>query len=92
MASNYRSMFLSGFTISTTGTGLVDEDGNALATANIVGSGNYAYSSTMTLNGDTDNEKANDIIKSSCPPATASSFLPFFLKLKSSCNNILSLG
>lgn len=55
MASNYRSMFLSGFTISTTSTGLVDEDGNALATANIVGSGNYAYSPTMTLNGDTDN-------------------------------------
>ena len=55
MASNYRSMFLSGFTISTTATGLVDEDGNALATANIVGSGNYAYSPTMTLNGDTDN-------------------------------------
>jgi len=54
MASNYRSMFLSGFTISTTSTGLVDENGNALATANIVGSGNYAYSPTMTLNGDTD--------------------------------------
>lgn len=55
MASNYRSMFLSGFTISTTSTGLVDEDGNALASANIVGSGNYAYSPTMTLNGDTEN-------------------------------------
>ena len=55
MASNYRSMFLSGFTISTASTGLVDADGNALAQANIVGSGNYAYSPTMTLNGDTSN-------------------------------------
>jgi len=55
MASNYRSMFLSGFTISATATGLVDADGNPIAEANIVGSGNYAYSPTMTLNGDTDN-------------------------------------
>lgn len=54
MASNYRSMFLSGFTISQTSTGLFDEDGNSLPTADIVGSGNYAYSRVMTLNGDTD--------------------------------------
>lgn len=54
MASNYRSDFLTGFTISTASTGLVDAQGNALATANIIGSGNYAYSPTMTLNGDTD--------------------------------------
>jgi hypothetical protein len=54
MASNYRSMFLSGVTISTTTLGLVDASGTPLATANIVGSGNYAYSPTMTLNGDTD--------------------------------------
>ena len=54
MAANYRSMLLQNFTISTASTGLVDAQGNALATANIVGSGNYAYSPTMTLNGDTD--------------------------------------
>lgn len=54
MAANYRSMFLSGITISTTTEGLVDASGNPIAQANIVGSGNYAYSPTMTLNGDTD--------------------------------------
>jgi hypothetical protein len=55
MAANYRSMFLSGITISTTTTGLVDASGNPIAEANIIGSGNYAYSPTLTLNGDTDN-------------------------------------
>ena len=55
MASNYRSMFLSGLVISTTAEGLVDINGNPIAQANIVGSGNYAYSPTITLNGDTDN-------------------------------------
>ena len=54
MASNYRSMLLQNLTISATATGLVDAQGNALSTANIVGSGNYAYSPTMTLNGDTE--------------------------------------
>lgn len=54
MAANYRSMLLSGLTISTTTTGLVDASGNSIAEANIIGSGNYAYSPTMTLNGDTD--------------------------------------
>ena len=54
MASNYRSMLLQNLTISATSTGLVDAQGNALATANIIGSGNYAYSPTMTLTGDTD--------------------------------------
>ena len=53
MAANYRSMFLQNFVIGTASTGLVDAQGNALATANIVGSGNYAYSPTITLNGDT---------------------------------------
>ena len=55
MASNYRSMFLSGFTISYTAEGLVDAQGNPIAQANIIGSGNYAYSPTMILNGDTSN-------------------------------------
>lgn len=54
MASNYRSMFFSGLTISQATTGLFDASGNSLPTADIVGSGNYAYSRVMTLNGDTD--------------------------------------
>lgn len=55
MASNYRSMFLSGFTISYTAEGLVNASGIPLEQVNIVGSGNYAYSPTMILNGDTSN-------------------------------------
>ncbi len=54
MASNYRTDFLTGFTIGTASTGLFDASGNSLPTANIVGSGNYAYSPTLTLNSDTD--------------------------------------
>ena len=54
MASNYRSMFLQNLTITANSIGLYDATGNALTTANIIGSGNYAYSAPMTLTGDTD--------------------------------------
>ncbi len=49
MAASQGISLIQNLTINTTATGLVDINGNALAAANIVGSGNYAYSPTMEL-------------------------------------------
>jgi len=49
MAASQGISLIKNLIISTTSTGLVDASGNPLATANIVGSGNYAYSPTMEL-------------------------------------------
>ena len=49
MASSHATFFINNMIISTTSTGLFDVNGGALATANIVGSGNYAYSPTIQL-------------------------------------------
>lgn len=50
MASNYRTLMINNLTISETSTGLFDASGNALATADIIGTNNYAYSKAFELN------------------------------------------
>jgi len=49
MASGHSSILLKDLVISATSTGLFDADGNSLDSANIIGSGNYAYSPAITL-------------------------------------------
>jgi len=49
MASAHAIEFVKDLVISTASTGLFDANGNSLATANIIGSGNYAYSKTIEL-------------------------------------------
>ncbi len=49
MASSHATDFVKDLVISATSTGLFDENGNSLPTANIIGSGNYAYSKTIEL-------------------------------------------
>lgn len=49
MASSHATFFVNDLVIGTASTGLFDANGDALATANIVGSGNYAYSPTIEL-------------------------------------------
>lgn len=49
MASAHGLHLIKNLTISTSSTGLYDSSGNVLSTANIVGSGNYAYSKAFTL-------------------------------------------
>ena len=49
MASSHATDIIKDLTISATATGLFDVNGNSLTTANIIGSGNYAYSQTIGL-------------------------------------------
>ena len=49
MASVHHVDFIKDLIISTTSTGLYDINNNKLATANIIGSGNYAYSKVIEL-------------------------------------------
>lgn len=49
MASSHATSIIKDLTISTTATGLFDINGSPLASANIVGSGNYAYSKSIEL-------------------------------------------
>tara|TARA_Y100000813_G_scaffold198003_1_gene184668 strand:+ start:1958 stop:2374 length:417 start_codon:yes stop_codon:yes gene_type:complete len=49
MASSHGLYFIRDLTISSTSTGLYDVNGNKLSSANIIGSGNYAYSKAIEL-------------------------------------------
>ena len=49
MASSHGLYFVRDLTISATSTGLYDVNGNKLTTANIIGTGNYAYSKSIEL-------------------------------------------
>ena len=49
MASSHGIKIIDNLTISSTSTGLFDENGVSLSTANIIGSGNYAYSQSFSL-------------------------------------------
>ena len=49
MASSHGLYFIRDLTISATSTGLYDVNGNKLSSANIIGSGNYAYSKAIEL-------------------------------------------
>ena len=49
MASTHSVTFVADLTINSNSTGLFDEYGTALTSANIVGSGNYAYSGSVQL-------------------------------------------
>ena len=49
MASAHGLFLIKDLTINSSATGLYDSSNNRLTTANIVGSGNYAYSKTFVL-------------------------------------------
>ena len=49
MASAHAIDIIKDLTISSSSTGLFDANGGSLSTANIIGSGNYAYSKTIEL-------------------------------------------
>ena len=53
MASAHHIHLIKDLTISSSSTGLYNSSGTALATANIIGTGNYAYSKTFTLSSKT---------------------------------------
>tara|TARA_B100000902_G_scaffold399600_1_gene471271 strand:- start:2564 stop:3088 length:525 start_codon:yes stop_codon:yes gene_type:complete len=66
MASNFRTTLINNLTIGTASTGLFDASGNALSTANIVGSGNYAYSAPIEV----DNLSEDYILTATCDGCT----------------------
>ena len=49
MASSHGIDFIKNLTISASSTGLFDINGSSLPTANIIGTGNYAYSQVIDL-------------------------------------------
>ena len=49
MASAHSIDFITNLTISNTAVGLFDVNNNSLATVDIIGTGNYAYSKIMEL-------------------------------------------
>ena len=88
MASAHSLIILKDLTISSSATGLFDESGNSLPTANIVGSGNYAYSNTFLMSP----KSLDHILTAACEGCTVEILLQMSPDGINWCNCVLGNG
>ena len=88
MASSHAVDLIRDLTINTTSTGLYNAAGEELASANIVGSVNYAYSKTLQLSP----KSIDHVLTATCEGCTVELILQMSPDGKNWCNCVLSNG
>lgn len=86
MASSHAIDIIKDLTITATSTGLYNSDGEELATANIVGSGNYAYSNKFQLSP----KSIDHVLTATCEGCTVEILLEMSPDGINWCNCVLS--